>query len=57
MPRPRRIEDAVQVAIRMPQAWVDKAEVIARRRSRKGAAVSRTDILRMAVYRGLKGVR
>jgi hypothetical protein len=57
MPRPRRIEDAVQVAIRMPQAWVDRAEAIAKKRSRKGASVSRTDILRMAVYRGLRGVR
>jgi hypothetical protein len=53
MPRPQS-ENTTQVAYKIPDAWVDRADALAAALSRPGfAPVTRTDILRNALGRGL----
>jgi len=52
MPRPRSDKDS-QVTIVLPGAWLDEATQLAEARSEPGLAVTRADILRVALRRGL----
>jgi len=53
MPRPQS-ENTFQVAIKVPQEWVDQADAIAAARSRPGLVVTRTDAIRAAIAHGLE---
>lgn len=55
MPRPP--SDSVQIAIRVPKAWLDDADQIARVISRPGFQASRTDAFRAAIARGFEILR
>ena len=50
MPRPP--SDAVQIAIRVPKAWLAQADEVAKLISRPGFEASRTDAFRAAIARG-----
>ncbi|WP_394825979.1 hypothetical protein [Pendulispora albinea] len=52
MPR-RASQKAVQISMWMPLAYLERADVTATRLSRPGFVVTRTDIFRMALARGL----
>lgn len=52
MPRPKSDKDS-QVTINLPGAWLDEAQAIAEARSEPGLEVTRADVLRMALRRGL----
>jgi hypothetical protein len=52
MPRPP--SDAVQIAIRVPKAWLTEADEIAKIISRPGFEASRTDAFRAAIARGFE---
>lgn len=52
MPRPKSDKDS-QVTIVLPGAWLDEAQRIAEAKSEPGLAVTRADVLRMALRRGL----
>ena len=52
MPRPKSDRDS-QVTIALPGAWLDEAEQIAEARSEPGLSITRADVLRMAMRRGL----
>jgi hypothetical protein len=52
MPRPKSDKDS-QVTIVLPGAWLDEATQIAERRSEPGLTLTRSDVLRMALRRGL----
>jgi hypothetical protein len=49
---PRPPSDTVQVAIRIPREWLAKADELAKRISRPGVTMSRTDALRAAIAAG-----
>jgi len=51
MPRAKSDKDS-QVTIVLPGAWLDDAQKIAEGRSEPGLAVTRADVLRMALRRG-----
>jgi hypothetical protein len=53
MPRPPPPEPETQVAIRIPDAWIEQADELARKQSLAGLRVSRTEILRVAMGYGL----
>lgn len=46
-------EQQVQVAIRFPESWLARLDRLAEKRSEPGMRVTRTEVLRLAVYRGL----
>jgi hypothetical protein len=52
MPRPKSDKDS-QVTIVLPGGWLDEAQQIADARSEPGLVVTRSDIIRMALRRGL----
>jgi hypothetical protein len=52
MPRPKSDKDS-QVTIVLPGAWLDEAQELAAARSEPGMSFTRSDILRMALRRGL----
>jgi hypothetical protein len=52
MPRPKSEKDS-QVTIVLAGEWLDEAEQIAKSKSEPGLAVTRADVLRMAIRRGL----
>ncbi len=52
MPRPKSDKDS-QVTITLPGAWLDDAQRIAEARSEPGLVVTRADVLRVALRRGL----
>ena len=52
MPRPP--SDAVQIAIRVPKAWLAQADDVAKLISRPGFEASRTDAFRAAIARGFE---
>ena len=52
MPRAKSDKDS-QVTIVLPGAWLDEAQSIAEHRSEPGLAVTRADVLRIALRRGL----
>lgn len=47
-------DNTVQVAIRVPQAWLDEADRLVRERAEPGATLTRTDVLRAAMGVGLR---
>ena len=52
VPRPKSDLDS-QVTIVLPGDWLEQAEGMARTRSRPGMSVTRSDVLRMALRKGL----
>lgn len=52
MPRPKSDKDS-QVTITLPGAWLDDAQRIAETRSEPGLVITRADVLRIALRRGL----
>lgn len=52
MPRPRSDKDS-QVTIVLPGSWLDEAQQIAEAKSEPGLAITRADVLRLALRRGL----
>jgi hypothetical protein len=49
---PRPPSDTVQIAIRVPRAWLETADELAKRISRPGVTMSRTDAFRAAIAAG-----
>ena len=52
MPRPPS-DNTIQIAVRVPPEWLDRASEIAKRLSHPPAEVSRTGVLRAAIEIGL----
>lgn len=52
VPRPKSDLDS-QVTIVLAGEWLEQAEALARARSRPGLNVTRSDVLRMALRKGL----
>ena len=52
MPRPPT--DAVQIAIRVPKAWTERADRLIPTLSKPGVTASRTDVFRAAMARGFE---
>lgn len=50
MPRPP--SDTVQIAIRVPRDWLQRADALAGQLSRPGVTMSRTDAFRAAIASG-----
>jgi hypothetical protein len=53
MPRPPS-DRTFQVAFKIPEEWVSKADEIAAKLSNPAMRVTRTDVLRQALYAGLQ---
>jgi hypothetical protein len=53
MPRPKDAQKDAQVTIVLSGAWLEEAERIAAAKSEPGLVVTRADVLRMAIRRGL----
>jgi hypothetical protein len=53
MPRPPS-DRTFQVAFKIPKEWIDQADVIALDLSTPAIRVTRTDVLRQAIYAGLQ---
>ena len=53
MPRAKDPSKDGQVTIALSGAWLDEAEAIAEARSEPGLSITRADVLRMAIRRGL----
>ena len=49
---PRPPSDTVQIAIRVERSWLAKADELAKRISRPGVTMSRTDAFRAAIAAG-----
>jgi hypothetical protein len=49
-------ENAVQIAMRVPPAWLDEADKLSRHKSQRGATFTRTDALRIALGIGLSSM-
>jgi len=56
MPRPPS-DRTFQVAFKIPDDWVELADQLATNMSRPGMTVTRTDVLRSAMWDGLKAMR
>lgn len=52
-PMPRPPSDSSQVAIRLLNAWLRRADALIPYLARPGIAVTRTDVLRAAIAKGL----
>lgn len=46
-------KDSIQIAIRVPKEWLTLADKLAKKHSKPGAELTRTDALRMAMAKGL----
>ncbi|HXX69358.1 MAG TPA: hypothetical protein VEK07_19390, partial [Polyangiaceae bacterium] len=46
-----------QVTIALPGAWLEEAQRLAEARSEPGLAITRADVLRMAIRRGLDAIQ
>jgi len=56
MPRPQS-ENTTQIAFKIPDGWLERADVLASALSRPGISiVTRTEILRAALGRGLSAL-
>lgn len=53
---PRPASNFVQIALRLPAPWLEKADLIAEKLGVSGLAPSRTDVLRQAIAAGLDSV-
>jgi hypothetical protein len=49
-------ENTTQIAIRVPDAWLDRCDVLIPWISRPGINMTRTDIMRAALARGLEAL-
>lgn len=56
MPR-QKSDNTFQVAFKIPEEWIEDADKIAERLSTPGAQATRTDVLRSALYEGLKKMK
>jgi hypothetical protein len=56
MPRPKSEKDS-QVTIVLAGDWLEEAQRIAEAKSEPGLAVTRADVLRMAIRRGLDALQ
>jgi hypothetical protein len=56
MPRPKSEKDS-QVTIVLAGEWLDEAQRLAEAKSEPGMAVTRADVLRMAIRRGLDALQ
>jgi len=56
MGRPATMEDAKQVALRLPAYWLDRVDVLASTLSTPAVKVRRTSVLRMAIHRGMESL-
>ena len=52
MPRPKSDKDS-QVTIVLPGGWLEEAQAIADARCEPGLVITRSDVIRMALRRGL----
>jgi hypothetical protein len=55
MPRPPS-DRTFQVAFKIPEEWVTKADALAEKLSTPAMRVTRTDVLRQALYAGLESL-
>ncbi len=55
MPRPKS-ENDTQATLTLPSGWLDEAEHLAKGMRQPGLTVTRSDVLRMALRRGLDGL-
>jgi len=55
MPRPPS-PNAVQISIRVPPEWLERADAVAEKMGRPGLEMTRADVLRMALVQGLEFV-
>jgi hypothetical protein len=53
MPRPKDPSKDGQVTIALSAEWLEEAEQIAQAKSEPGLSITRADVLRMAIRRGL----
>jgi hypothetical protein len=53
MPRPKDAQKDAQVTVALSGEWLEEAERIAEAKSEPGLAITRADVLRMAIRRGL----
>lgn len=56
VPRPKGPNDT-QVSVNMPGAWADELDELARAMSTEGLHLTRSDVLRLAVRKGLDALR
>jgi hypothetical protein len=56
LPRPKSEKDS-QVTIVLSGEWLDEAQRIAEAKSEPGLAVTRADVLRLAIRRGLDALQ
>lgn len=49
-------EPQVQTAVRVPESWLVRLDRLAEKMSRPGMPVTRTEVLRLAMYRGIEGL-
>ena len=49
-------ENTIQTAVRVPESWLERLDKIAEKLSQPGAALKRTDALRVALYRGIEQI-
>ena len=49
-------EQTVQTAIRVPESWLTRLDKVAENMSQPGMRVTRTEVLRLAAYRGLEAL-
>jgi hypothetical protein len=55
MPRPKTDNDQ-QIAIRVPKEWLDRAQALVPHLASPGISVTRTDVIRVALLRGLEAL-
>ena len=49
-------ESHTQIAIRVPDSWLERIDKIAEQASRPGVRITRTGALRDALYRGIEAI-
>jgi len=49
-------ENTIQTAVRVPESWLERLDKIAEKLSQPGASLTRTDALRVALYRGIEQI-
>jgi hypothetical protein len=51
--RQEKQESQVQTGMRVPESWLDRLDRLAKKRSEPGITITRTEMLRLATYRGI----
>ena len=49
-------ENTIQTAVRVPESWLERLDKIAEKLSQPGAALTRAEALRVALYRGIEQI-